>query len=124
MISVDTSSPVAPYEQVRAQLADQISHGVLPIGTRLPTVRALAGDLGLAVNTVARAYHELELAGLVVTRGRAGTTVDSTDITRQHLHQAAARYAKLAHDAGLTTHEALDIVHTAIDPEVATRQHR
>ena len=120
MISVDASSPVPPYEQVRAQLADQISHGVLPIGTRLPTVRELAGDLGLAVNTVARAYHELETAGLVITRGRAGTTVHSTDLTRQQLQQAAARYAKLAHDAGLTTREALDLVHTALDPKVAT----
>ncbi len=121
MISFDASSPVPPYEQVRAQLADQISHGVLPIGTRLPTVRQLAGDLGLAVNTVARAYHELETAGLVVTRGRAGTTVHSTDATRQQLQQAAARYAKLAHDAGLTTSEALDLVRTALDPTAATR---
>jgi len=75
MITVDNSSPVPPFEQVRAQLATQIADGLLVPGTRLPTVRQLADDLGLAVNTVARSYRELEAAGMVETRGRGGTVV-------------------------------------------------
>ncbi len=75
MITVDATSFVPPYEQVRSQLAAQISGGDLVAGTTLPTVRRLAVDLGLAVNTVARAYRELEAAGLVATHGRAGTVV-------------------------------------------------
>lgn len=69
----DAAEP--PYEQVRAQIADGIADGSLPPGTRLPAVRRLAGDLGIAPNTVARAYRELETAGLVRTAGRNGTVV-------------------------------------------------
>ncbi|HEY2673108.1 MAG TPA: GntR family transcriptional regulator, partial [Rugosimonospora sp.] len=65
MIAIDAGSPVPPYEQVRVQLARQIGDRTLAVGTRLPTVRRLATDLGLAVNTVARAYRELEEAGLI-----------------------------------------------------------
>ncbi len=75
MITIDAASSVPPFEQVRSQLAEQIQCGRLPVGARLPTVRGLALQLGLAANTVARAFGELEHAGLVQTRGRAGTTV-------------------------------------------------
>ncbi len=75
LLTVDTAGPVPPYEQIRAQLADLIRHGVLEPGDRLPPVRQLAADLGLAVGTVARAYRELEVAGEVRTRRGAGTRV-------------------------------------------------
>src|SRR3954470_12930108 len=74
-LHVDTSSPVPPYEQIRAQLQAMVASGALAEGTRLPPIRQLAGDLGLATNTVGRAYHELELEGLVEARGRHGTVV-------------------------------------------------
>lgn len=74
-VRVDTTSPVPPYEQIRAQLAALITTGRLPEGERLPTVRQLAADLGLAAGTVARAYRELEAASLIVTRRGAGTRV-------------------------------------------------
>lgn len=66
-----------PYAQIRRQIAQQVEDGVLVPGTRLPAVRRLAGDLGLAPNTVARAYRELEAAGVVRTAGRNGTLVAS-----------------------------------------------
>jgi DNA-binding transcriptional regulator YhcF (GntR family) len=74
-IQVDTTSPVPPYEQIRAQLAALITTGRLPENERLPTVRQLAADLGLAAGTVARAYRELEAASLIHTRRAAGTRV-------------------------------------------------
>jgi DNA-binding transcriptional regulator YhcF (GntR family) len=49
ILEVDPASAVPPYEQVRAQLASMITAGSLPPGTRLPTIRALAGDLGVPV---------------------------------------------------------------------------
>jgi DNA-binding transcriptional regulator YhcF (GntR family) len=73
------SSPVPPYEQLRAQFARQIQDHTLAVGTRLPTIRHLAADLGLAVNTVGRAYQELEEAGLIETRGRARNGRCSTE---------------------------------------------
>ena len=74
-IAINLRSPVPPFEQIRTQIASLISLGTLAAGTRLPTVRSLASDLGLAAGTVARAYKELELAGLVETRRRNGTVV-------------------------------------------------
>jgi GntR family transcriptional regulator len=74
-LRVDTTSPVPPYEQIRAQLAALISTGRLAEGERLPTVRQLAADLGLATGTVARAYRQLEAASLIRTRRGAGTRV-------------------------------------------------
>lgn len=74
-VGVDPASAVPPFEQLRAQIADAVLAGVLPAGTRLPSVRQLAGDLGLAPGTVARAYRALEADGLVLAAGRRGTTV-------------------------------------------------
>jgi DNA-binding transcriptional regulator YhcF (GntR family) len=117
VITVDTTSPMPPFEQVRAQLATQIADGALVPGTRLPTVRRLADDLGLAVNTVARSYRELEAAGLVETRGRGGTVVTTGgDQARERLLAAAQLYAALAHDVGLSAAEALRLVRTALNP--------
>ena len=115
MIRIDTASPLPPYEQVRSGLATQINDGTLAVGTKLPTVRQLASDLGLAANTVARAYRELEDAGLVDTRGRAGTFVSATgDRSRAAAAKAAQEYAITAKALGLSRDEALSIVKAAI----------
>lgn len=74
-ISVDLGSAVPPYEQIRTQIVSLIATGSLAAGTRLPTVRSLAADLGIAAGTVARAYKELERAGVIETRRRNGTAV-------------------------------------------------
>ncbi|MCK6056644.1 GntR family transcriptional regulator [Micrococcus luteus] len=74
-VEIDLRSPVPPFEQIRAQIADLVAAGELPADTRLPSVRALAGDLGIAPNTVVRAYRELEAAGVVHTARGKGTVV-------------------------------------------------
>lgn len=115
IVSLDPESHLPPYAQVRSQLAGKISQGTLPVGTKLPTVRALAADLGIAPNTIAKPYRELEEAGLIETRGRAGTFVAAGgDQGRLRAQQEAARYAATAHALGLSTDEALDIVRAAI----------
>ncbi len=72
---VDASDPTPPFEQLRRQLAAIVGSGELSPGDRLPPVRQLAADLGLAPGTVNRAYRELERAGLVLSRAGRGTTV-------------------------------------------------
>jgi GntR family transcriptional regulator len=67
--------PTPPYEQLRRQLATAIASGALAPDTRLPTVRQLAADLGVATGTVMRAYSELESDGFIATRRGGGTTV-------------------------------------------------
>jgi DNA-binding transcriptional regulator YhcF (GntR family) len=113
VIGYDPRSPVPPYEQVRAQLARQVQTGELTPGTRLPTVRRLAGDLGLAVNTVARAYRELEQAGLVTTGGRNGTVVTGAEESRAL--DAAADYAATMRGLGVPKERALEIVRAVLD---------
>lgn len=74
-LRVDTHDPTPPYEQLRRQLVSLVESSVLEPGDRLPPVRQLAADLGLAVGTVARTYRELEAAGVVSTRRGGGTRV-------------------------------------------------
>ncbi|MBB6628756.1 GntR family transcriptional regulator [Nocardioides sp. KIGAM211] len=105
---LDPSSDRPPYEQLRVQLASRIAAGDLPPGTRLPTVRALAAQLDLAANTVARAYRELEADGVVVTEGRRGTSVPLTAraASGTEAADAATSYAATARRLGLTLEEA------------------
>lgn len=114
-VMIDHHGDTPPYEQVRVHYAQAIANRHLAVGAKLPTVRALAKDLGLAVNTVARAYRELEEAGLVETRGRAGTVVSANgDSNRERVRAAAASYASMSAELGLTSAEALEIVRAAL----------
>jgi DNA-binding transcriptional regulator YhcF (GntR family) len=113
-VTVDGDSAVPPYEQIRDQLAERVRTGSLAPGTRLPTVRGLAAELGLAANTVARAYRELEALGLIETRGRAGTVVSGDGVGRA-ARQAAHDFAETARALGLSRDEALDLARQALD---------
>lgn len=75
IVSVDPSHRDPPYQQIWVQVVAAVTSGSLSTGTRLPTIRQLAADLDLAPNTVARAYRELESAGVIETRGRKGSFV-------------------------------------------------
>lgn len=109
MIIVDPSRPEPPYEQIRSQIVDQIERGELSPGTRLPTVRRLAQDLSLAANTVARAYRELEHAGLIDTRGRAGSFVSGEGVETE-ARAAAMEYVDRSRALGLDSARALQLV--------------
>ncbi|MEV8636670.1 GntR family transcriptional regulator [Streptosporangium sp. NPDC051023] len=115
MIVIDAASPVPPFEQLRAQLARQIQDRTLAVGARLPTIRHLAADLGLAANTVGRAYRELEEAGLIETRGRAGSFVSAAgEEGRERARRAAADYAAVIASVGIDPAEAIRIVQAAL----------
>jgi DNA-binding transcriptional regulator YhcF (GntR family) len=81
----------------------------------LPTVRELAGKLGLAVNTVARAYRELESAGMLETRGRFGTFVARADPADTAMAAAAEAYLDVARSLGLGKAEALRYLEVCAD---------
>ncbi|WP_346349055.1 GntR family transcriptional regulator [Rhizohabitans arisaemae] len=115
MIVIDAASPVPPYEQLRAQLARQIRDRSLAVGTRLPTIRRFAADLGLAVNTVGRAFRELEEAGLIETRGRAGSFVSAGgEQALERARRAARDYATVVTGLGIDPAEAIRIVEAAL----------
>lgn len=108
---LDHDSATPPYEQLRVQIAGRVAAGDLSAGTRLPTVRALAGQVGLAVNTVARVYRELEADGVVVTEGRRGTFVAGTALGgSEEARAAASAYVASARRLGLELSESLRLV--------------
>jgi len=94
-LTVTPDDPTPAYEQLRRQLVDLIEGGQLVEGQRLPPLRQLAGDLGLAVGTVARTYRELEAAGLVRSRRGGGTRV-ATPMPKPSARERQARLATLA----------------------------
>jgi DNA-binding transcriptional regulator YhcF (GntR family) len=113
VITLDPQSPEPPFQQVRAAFERRIESGELTAGARLPTVRRLADDLGLAANTVARAYRELEQAGLIETRGRAGSFVSGAGVERD-ARAAAAAYAERVRSLGIDADEAIRLVRRAL----------
>ncbi len=67
---IDTSNGVAVYEQVYRQVAFAIANGIITSGDLVPSVRAMAKDLAINPNTVARAYRDLQSEGVLeVVRG-------------------------------------------------------
>ena len=114
-LTIDIIEGVAPYEQVRTQISEQARTGVLPVGYRLPTVRALAESLGLAANTVAKAYRALESDGVIETRGRNGTYVAAAGAAAEReLAAAAQAYAERARRLGFGEAEAVGAVGDAV----------
>ncbi|MFJ6679457.1 GntR family transcriptional regulator [Microbacterium sp. NPDC091382] len=114
-ISIDPGAPVAPFEQMRAQLLDQMRAGELPAGARLPTVRQLASDLGVAPGTVARAYKELEAIGAIETRGRNGTVVAwSTDAGERRVEELAAQLVRVSLENDVSADRVRSIVDAAL----------
>lgn len=114
VVTLDPDEVDPPYGQVRRQITRQVEAGVLRPGDRLPTVRRLAADLGLAANTVARAYRELEQRGVIETRGRAGSFV-SGDRVQQEARAAAAAYVDRLRELGLPDSETVVLVRRYLD---------
>ncbi|MGL3804785.1 GntR family transcriptional regulator [Paeniglutamicibacter sp. R2-26] len=118
-INVDSTDKTAPYLQVRQQILAAIAKGKLKAGTKLPSVRALAEQLGLAVNTAAKVYKELEASGAVVTRGRHGTIVQaSEDQGSIAVADAASELAAVATRWGISEKAAIGYVRAAFSSQV------
>ncbi len=116
MLTVDAGSAVPPFEQLRQQFAAQIDAGELIPGAQLPTVRRLAADLGLAPNTVARTYRELEQSGLVRTAGRRGTVVaERSDDVAVDARRSASEFVHRMRGLGLTPTETVLLVRRALE---------
>ncbi|QMU97900.1 winged helix-turn-helix transcriptional regulator [Microbacterium esteraromaticum] len=106
-----TEQGAPPAEQVYGQLRGLITSGQLAADERLPSVRRLASDLGIAAGTVAKAYRHLESDGLVVSRTGAGTRVSrSATPVSQNVARAARALASAARREGLSAEDAVRIL--------------
>jgi DNA-binding transcriptional regulator YhcF (GntR family) len=118
-IRIDRSSSVPVAEQLITRLRAGIERGRVAPGERLAPVRTLAEELGLAPNTVAKAYRELERAGYLETRGRVGTFVAMTLPERPRdaaagLDAAADFYARRARQLGASEADAVAALRRAL----------
>ena len=107
--AVDKNSDVPPYSQIRRAVIVARAASNLQPGDRLPPMRMLAQQLGLAVNTVAKAYKELEAAGAIETHGRAGSFITAMDSTSQKKHELTSRYIASMRKLGLEDAEILEV---------------
>lgn len=112
-INRDLDKPV--YEQVADQIRLLIAAGDLEPSTPLPSVRQLAGNLGVNLNTIARAYRLLESEGFLVIRDRAGVVVaapagDIEESKRTMLIDQIRTTLSRLRQAGMTADEMLAIV--------------
>jgi DNA-binding transcriptional regulator YhcF (GntR family) len=113
-IVIDQDAAAAPYEQLRGQVAREARDGRLPVGYKLPTVRGLAEQLGLAANTVAKAYRALEADGVIETRGRNGTYIAAGDSGSREAAAAATAYVERTRRLGLDREAARAAVEEAL----------
>ncbi|WP_103063134.1 GntR family transcriptional regulator [Actinomyces qiguomingii] len=110
-IDLDPTSAEPFFSQVCAAIAAAIDAGTLPAGTRLPPTRALATELSIAVNTVAKAYRELEVQGYIEGRGRRGTFVrDQSGVAGE---REVLRFVTTMHSLGMSLDDALGMVRRA-----------
>lgn len=117
MLRLNPLSSIPPYAQLKEQIITARDCGDLPSNYRLPPVRHLARELGVAPGTVARAYKELERIGIVETRGRHGTYIlPLREEPSPHLspEEAATLFTQTARRAGLTVDQALTLAISVI----------
>lgn len=96
------------YRQIIDQIKFGIASGQLKVGEQLPTVRALAVELKVNLNTVAKAYKELEIQRILETQQGTGTFVNSTDIQlsekdkQKKLHDICKEFLTIAYAYGFS----------------------
>lgn len=118
ILQIDASAPLPVYEQIRAQISRLVATGQLREGQRLPSIRQLALDLGVAKATVSKAYEQLERDAVVRADRRLGTVVAEVELDPEvaaaELAAAAQQFAIAAHQIGATESEALAAVRDAL----------
>ena len=113
-IRLDPDDKAPPFEQIKAAVIGLVAAGELTEGFRLPPIRQLAGDLGVAPNTAARAYRELESDGFVRSRGRRGTTIVGRALIEPSPAPAIEQLVREARRNGLDGAAILELVTRAI----------
>lgn len=121
--TIDPKSGVPYYKQIILQIEMAIADNRLQQGNQLPTVRSLAVDLKINPNTVAKAYNQLEIRGIVTTQQGTGTFISEKeikmdDIERERiLSQMSRDFLSKAGSYGFTTQDIIDHLQELQDRE-------
>ena len=127
-IQLSMEDPEPMYRQIESQLRDFILAGVLGPGTKLPTIRALAGQLSCSIITAQRAYRDLEDEGLIFTRQGWGTVVATIPEEkmqarrREAVETAFSEAVSVGRRAGLTEEELRDVLDEVLQREYTDDQ--
>ncbi len=115
-IVLDPGSGIPYYRQIILQIEMAVADGRLKPGSQLPTVRGLAVDLQVNPNTIARAYNELEIRGLVSTQHGTGTFISDKEIAlsdtdrEQILSQLVRGFVSQAASYGFTVQDLIEFL--------------
>jgi GntR family transcriptional regulator len=113
---LDSSSGVPFYRQIIQLIEHAILARRLEPGDKLPTIRALAVDLRINPNTIAKAYNELEIRGIVTTQVGSGTFVSNKRMDagqeelRSKIEERVARFARDMQALGLDRERMIALV--------------
>ena len=104
---LDYSNGVPIYRQIIDQILFGIASGQLKLGEQLPTVRALAVELKVNLNTVSKAYKELEIRDVLTTQQGSGTFINQVDsiLLEKELKDICTQFSILASTYGFTIEE-------------------
>ncbi|SDR92038.1 GntR family transcriptional regulator [Paraoerskovia marina] len=115
-LTITLTDGASPSEEIEHQIREEITSGRLGVGTRLPSVRQLAADVGVAAGTVAKAYKRLEADGTVVTSGRGGTRVgERHGAAAQTVVARARELVRAARTEGADLDEAVRVLRAVWD---------
>ncbi|MEF9983273.1 MAG: GntR family transcriptional regulator [Oscillospiraceae bacterium] len=121
MYMIDIKSRVPIYEQLKNRTLELIMAGILASGDKMPSVRSLAGDLGVNPNTIQKAYQDMEKEGIIYTvAGRGSFVSENQTINESSIRNAIEKLEKSAYEArlyGVTIEKATLIVKQAFERE-------
>jgi len=106
--NLDPKTGVPFYRQIIDQIKFGIAKGNLNVGEQLPTVRSLAVDLKVNLNTVAKAYKELEILQVLETQQGTGTFINASDVKipdaelKKKLNDICDEFSSIAHSYGFS----------------------
>lgn len=128
MYMIDIKSRVPIYEQLKNRTLELIMAGILASGDKMPSVRSLAGDLGVNPNTIQKAYQDMEKEGIIYTvAGRGSFVSENQTINESSIRNAIEKLEKSAYEArlyGVTIEKATLVVKQAFEREWANDRNK
>jgi GntR family transcriptional regulator len=114
MISVNKQSPIPFYEQIKNQVLTLIRLGILAPGAQIPSIRSVSAETGVNVNTVKKAFAELEMSGVIYTVPGLGSFVSEQALENSAITQKVksdiAEILERAKSIGVSKEEVFEII--------------
>lgn len=121
MISVNKQSPIPFYEQIKNQVLTLIRLGILAPGAQIPSIRSVSAETGVNVNTVKKAFAELEMSGVIYTVPGLGSFVSEQALENSAITQKVksdiSEILERAKSIGVSKEEIFEIIENTYKEE-------